>query len=346
MNVRRLQSIAVAAIVAGAAVATAFGRGVPAGILPHPIVTPIGAPILHTPPPLPIPPLLHPTPTPSALPGFPQPQSNVRAPGSIVPLSELPRLPMRTAMNTLHPGQRQIQAATGATILLTASGSTSCGITAGDNFTVGCTADWQSSGLTGGDTFQDYYIAPNVADGTAGTTVGGGYGAPSGSVHATALSVAGVYTFGVLDTTTNQWVAVIYINVSVNYNFGVYQDAFHTQLISQFAAGTSSAAYIYATNITPSDFYVVYIESTSINPVCIFSAPVQSSYTANALCQPNLSSGEQAPGGNLSVTWPISSTQPAGTYSVVLFDKTTNERIAQQQISVTGPSGETMLLYP
>ncbi len=345
MNVRRLQSLSVAAIVAVAAVATAFGRGVPARIVPHPIVTPIGVPIFHTPPPLPIP-TLHPTPTPSALPGFPQANSNVRAPGSIVPLSELPRLPMKSAMNTLHPGQRRIQAATGATVLLTASGSANCAITAGDNFTVGCTADWQSSGLTGGDTFQDYYIAPNVADGTAGTAVGGGYGAPNGNVHATTLSVAGVYTFGVLDTTTNKWVAVIYINVGVTYNFGVYQDAFHTQLISQFAAGSSSAAYIYATNLTPSDFYVVYIESTSINPVCIFSAPVQSSYATNGLCQPNLSSGEQAPGGNLAVTWTISATQAAGTYSVVLFDKTTNQRISQQQISVTGPSGETMLLYP
>jgi len=345
MNVRRLQSLTVAAIVAVAAVATAFGRGVPARIVPHPIVTPIGVPIFHTPPPLPIP-TLHPTPTPSALPGFPQANSNVRAPGSIVPLSELPRLPLKSAMNTLHPGERRIQAATGATVLLTASGSANCAITAGDNFTVGCTADWQSSGLTGGDTFQDYYIAPNVADGTAGTAVGGGYGAPNGNVHATTLSVAGVYTFGVLDTTTNKWVAVIYINVSVTYNFGVYQDAFHTQLISQFAAGSSSAAYIYATNLTPSDFYVVYIESTSINPVCIFSAPVQSSYATNGLCQPNLSSGEQAPGGNLAVTWTISATQAAGTYSVVLFDKTTNQRISQQQISVTGPSGETMLLYP
>uniref|UniRef100_E6Q477 Uncharacterized protein n=1 Tax=mine drainage metagenome TaxID=410659 RepID=E6Q477_9ZZZZ len=347
MNVRRLQSFAVAAIVAAAAVATAFGRGVPARIVPHPIVTPIGVPIFHTPPPLPLPPFHTPiprptlTPLPPAFGGGPS-----TLPGALVPLSMLPPLPARTMANTATPGRRQIQAATGASIIVTESGNANCNNSAGDVFAVGCTVRWRSGGLSGGDTFQDYYIAPNVADGTVATAVGTNYGAPQGGSHTLTTTVAGIYVFAVYDVTQGKWAAVVYINVSATYDLKVYQDAFHTQEIYQFAAGSSTAAYVYATNLTPSDYYVVYIESTSVNPVCVFSAPIQSSYAVNGLCQPNLSNGEQAPGGNLSVTWNISPTQAAGTYSVVLYDKTQNERLAQVQISVTGPSGQTMLLTP
>ena len=346
MNVRRLQSLAVAAILAAAAVATAFGRGgVPARIVPHPIVTPIGVPILHTP--LPLPPFRTPvplsTPTPFKPPFGGGPST---LPGAIVPLSMLPPLPARSPVNTATPGRRQIQAATGATIIVTESGNANCSNSAGDVFAVGCTVRWRSGGLSGGDTFQDYYVAPNVADGTAATAVGGNYGAPQGGNHTLNVSVAGVYVFAVYDVTQGKWAAVVYINVSATYDLKVYQDSFHTQEIYQFAAGSSVAAYIYATNLTPSDYYVVYIESTSVNPACVFSAPIQSSYAPNGLCQPNLSSGAQAPGGSLAVTWSISPTQAAGTYSVVLFDKTQNERLAQVQVSVTGSSGQTMVLTP
>ncbi len=346
MNVRRLQSLAVAAILAAAAVATAFGRGgVPARIVPHPIVTPIGMPILHTP--LPLPPFRTPvplsTPTPFKPPFGGGPST---LPGAIVPLSMLPPLPARSIANTATPGRRQIQAATGASIVVAETGNANCSNSIGDDFAVGCKIRWQAEGLSGGDTFHNYYIAPNVADGTAATAVGGNYGAPQSGTHTLTTSVAGIYVFAVYDVTQGKWAAVVYINVSATYDLKVYQDAFHTQEIYQFAAGSSVAAYIYATNLTPSDYYVVYIESTSINPVCIFSAPVQSSYAANGLCQPNLSSGAQAPGGNLAVTWSISPTQAAGTYSVVLYDKTQNERLAQVQVSVTGSSGQTMVLTP
>lgn len=266
--------------------------------------------------------------------------------GSVVPLSLLPPLPQRTTANG-YQRRVHIQAATGATLNITPNGgNANCVLSVGTLIVVNCDVFVQSSGLTGGDTFQDYDIAPNVADGTAGTAISGTYTNGNNPTSDVTLGAAGVWVFGTLDVTTNKWVAVVYVTVSESFVLRVYQDSFHTQETYQFAAGTSSSAYIYATNLTASDYYVVYAESTSINPHCVFSSPIQSSMPANALCQPNLSVGQQAPGGNLQVAWAIAANLPAGTYSIALFDKTTNQRVAQVQVSVTGSSGAVMLLHP
>lgn len=269
-----------------------------------------------------------------------------RPKGSVVPLSLLPRLPLRTSANS-YSRRVHILAATGATLTVAPDfGNPNCVLSVGTLIVVNCDVFVQSSGLTGGDTFQDYYIAPNVADGTAGTALSATYTNGNNPNDNVTLNSAGLWVFGTLDVTTGKWVAVVYVTVSESFVLRVYQDSFHTQETYQFAAGTSESAYIYATNLTASDYYVVYIESTSINPHCVYSAPIQSSMGANALCQPNLSVGQQAPGGNLQVAWPIGATLPAGTYSIALFDKTTNQRVAQVQVSVTGSSGAVMLLHP
>jgi len=310
-------------------------------------VRPIGEPIR---PPIPAPhPRLSPVPEMTTAPTFaPLPTAmpgSGSLPGSFVPLSQLPPLPPKTVSNTVGARTFRPMAASGATVIVTSSGSANCALSVGEIFATGCTVNWRSSGLIAGHTYQDYYISPAVANGQGGTTAGGTYTTASGSSHSQTLSTNGVWVFAVLDRTTGLWATVTYADVGTADSVRVYQDPYHTQETYQFDASSSGYAYVYATNLTASDFYVVYIESTSVDPQCVFVAPAQSpTYTAGQLCNPGNSPGVQAPNGALNVTFPISGSTAAGTYSVVIFDKTSGLRVGQTQISITGSSGFTLSL--
>lgn len=277
-------------------------------------------------------------------------------PGTKVPLSRLPRLAMKTFANTATPknyrGLRPM-AASGAYIDITNTNCANNGAL-GDQFNVGCTLAWFANGLpNNADQLQDYYVYENNANEStaSATAVGGTYPSNGGdTLRNTALNNAGTYIFGVYDTTTSQWVAIIYVNAGQVYALKVYQDPFHTQETYQFDASTSNNAYIYLQNVAQGDYYVVGINQTSVAPNCVFMgpAPLPSPYTypANQLCNLTLSTGVQAAGGDLSVTWPIQAGLAAGTYSVEVYDLTVGQRVAQVQVSVTGASGVVIITKP
>jgi len=342
---KRLTSVLAALFCIGTVAAVAFAQQVQPIDKPHapPIVRPTVAPVVPAP-------TFAPTPTfapmPTAVPGQP-PGGFGQMPGTLVPLSQLPPLPPQNSSNTTVPGiHMRTLSATGASIAVTSSG-TGCTNSVGTLFALGCTVNWQATGLVTGDHFTDYIISPAVANGQGGTITGtAGYAGPTGTSHASALNVTGLYVFATLDTTTGKWATLTYVNVGAAYVVRVYQDSFHTQEGYQFDVSSSTAAYFYAQNLTASDYYVVYVESTSVTPQCVFVAPAASpAATAGQLCNPGNSTGVQAPGGALNVTFPITSALAAGTYSVVLYDKTQSERLGQVQISLTGSGGGRISLY-
>lgn len=312
------------------------------------------------------------------------------APGTKVPLSRLPKLPPRTAMNTILPsetlhGRRyklfgaavfgahsrmHPHAANGTTIQFyaTAAACTNAG-TVGALYTVGCALQWQAVNLdnfSSTDSFQQYYIASNSTTATASGTAGAPVAADNGNrpVQTTTLSTAGTWTFGVYDVTAQEWVAVAYANAGNTFSIGVYQDSFHLNQSYQFDVSSSAAAYIYLTGLAPADFYVVYVTRTGDTPNCVMISPnsnptpvPQPTPTGSAtglICNPSNSAGQQAPNGVLPVTWALSSTLEAGTYSVAVYDcdiacnasGATGTLLGQVQVSLTGSGGVTIITKP
>ncbi len=274
--------------------------------------------------------------------------------GTKVPISRLPRLPMKTLANTATPKNYRTlrpMAASGAYIDITA---TNCGGSGslGDQFNVGCQLAWQSLNNTNGDTKQDYYIFENNGNEftSSATAAGGTYTGTAGNGHNTTMTNQGTYIFGTYDVTAGQWSSIIYVNAGQVFGIKVYQDPFHTQETYQFDASTSNNAYIYLQNVAQGDYYVVGVNRTGAAPQCVFMgpAPLPSpySYPSNQLCNLTLSTGVQAPGGNLSVTWPITAGLSAGTYSVEVYDLTAGTRLGQVQVSVTGSSGLVLITKP
>ncbi len=273
--------------------------------------------------------------------------------GARVPLSMLPTLPMRTELTTVHPGRgrmsvRRPMSATGATISV--SNGAGCSNTVGTLFNTGCTVNWQSSSLTPTtDTYQDYYVVPsNGLETTASATAAGGtYSAAAGSSHSLALSTAGTYILAVYDVSKGLWATVVYINAGPTFSIKVYQDPYHSVETYQYDVSSSGSAYVDVKNVTASDYYVVYVESTSINPSCQFISPPQTPAAgAGQTVQPCQFSGAAGSRRRASVTWPLSTSIPAGTYSVVVYDKTLGQRLGQVQVALTGAAGKLILVYP
>lgn len=281
--------------------------------------------------------------------------------GTKVPLACLPRLPQKTSRNTATPsltaasthGRLHPMAATGATIDLTSGAA--CG-TSGALYAVGCSLTWEATNnadWSATDTFQDYYVPPNA---TTATAVGATY-TTTPVPHVTVLSLQGTYAFFVYDTTQQIIVSIVYANAGQSFQIGVYADPYHTDPSYQFNVNTDTAAYIYLPNVSTSDVYVAYVLSTSVNTYCVFITPAATPQPgtpipmptgpANSLlCNPATSVGEAAPGGTLSLTWPLNNAYPAGTYSVVVFDKTANQAVGQVQVSLTGFTNYGFLLHP
>lgn len=281
------------------------------------------------------------------------------ADGTKVPLVRLPRLPVKSPMNTATPKHHTLlrpMAATGATIDFSGTALQNSCILAGsigDQFNTGCVLQWNSINLSpAGHTYQDYEIAQNNGNEllASATAVGGSYSGTGGGLHNTTLSSAGTYIFGVYDVTASTWVAVVYVNAGQVFTVKVYQDAFHTQEEYQFSASSSSDAFIYLQNVSQSDYLVVGVSQTAVNPNCVFIAPAPLpspySYPANQLCQLTASTGVQAPGGNLAITWPLNSSYTAGTYSVEVYDLTAGQRLGQVQVAITSASGIALNMYP
>lgn len=293
--------------------------------------------------------------------------------GQKVRLVRLPRLPIKTAFNTIRPGKGHHGgryrpfAATGATIQVTAAAACTTGGTVGDLFNEGCELTIQAanmSGWSGSDSYQYYVVPPNS---TTATEIGGSGGGcspttdpwtagspPSCASASTTLSQQGTYAFLVYDTTARVFAAAIYVNAGQVFNIEIFQDAFHTQQAYQFNINSSTAAYVYLANVAPSDHYVVYVESTGVNVYCAYLAPTgtvngstprPTGSPGKLLCNPATSNvtGVQAPSGSLSLTWQFASTLEAGTYSVLVYDQDANETMGQVQVSLTSSSGVSIL---
>jgi hypothetical protein len=281
-------------------------------------------------------------------------------PGQKVPLSCFPALPLKSTANTATPkvtakGARfHPLAATGATIDLTAGGN--CGST-GALYAIGCSLTWEATNngdWSQTDLYEDYQILPNS---TTATLVSGlPYLYNGASSHTTTLSTQGTYSFFVYDMTAQVIVSIVYANAGQSFSIGVYQDPYHTQASYQFNVNTSSAAYIYLPDVSTNDTYVVYIMSTSVNTYCVYvtpnstpapaaPSPMPSGAVSSLICNPANSPGIQAPSGQLSLTWSLNNNYQAGTYSVVVYDKTAGQTVGQVQVSITGFQQYGFLLY-
>jgi hypothetical protein len=262
--------------------------------------------------------------------------------GQQVPLTALAPLPPKSASNTAYFGTmgqgRHTMSATGADInYFTDITNSSCASAVGTLIPVGCDIVWQSGGLSGTDTWQDYYVS---AGSTTATTSGGTYTGTSGAQHTSPNLTAGTWVFGTYDKTASKWISVIYVSANSTTVFGSYADSGATIPQTQFTAANGTNVYANATGLTQGQSYVVYVESTSVNPTCTYVAP-PGSVTANTLCNPNTSSGIVAVVGAqssaaITAVWPLSSTTPTGTYSLVLYNLTTQTRLAMRQVSIKG----------
>ncbi|HTV92803.1 MAG TPA: hypothetical protein VMG98_08820 [Verrucomicrobiae bacterium] len=281
--------------------------------------------------------------------------------GQQVPLSCFGAFPAKTTANTGTPratakGARYHPlAATGATIDLTAGAG--CGTT-GALYAIGCSMGWEATNngdWSQTDTYEDYYVPPTAV--TATLVSAGPYAYNAATAHTTTLSTQGTYSFFVYDTTAQVIVSIVYVNAGQSFSIGVYQDPYHTSAEYQFNVNTSSAAYIYLPDVSTNDDYVVYVESTSVNTFCVYLTPnsTPAPYSPsppptgapNALiCNPANSPGIAAPSGQLSLTWSLNNNYPAGTYSVVVYDKTAGTTLGQVQVSITGFQQYGFVLFP
>ncbi len=234
-----------------------------------------------------------------------------------------------------------------------------------------CSATWTSSNLGREYTtpqthsFQDYVLAPGMTAPTAvGTTYSGTTNAPG---HAQNFTQAGVYVFGVYDTATQDWVALLYVEVSPALALLTYSDSSYSTLQETYTLGNT--VYIKATGLTPNHGYAIGIENTSESGQCVWiapnnppltsltSGPTGGGATGSHLCDfsvTNISTGMNAAGSNaLNFPWvtfngtitnfnnsyPV--TMKPGTYTVVLFDATNGVRVRQRQISFVGTNAMT-----
>lgn len=280
--------------------------------------------------------------------------------GQKAPLSCFPALPIKNSMNTGTPkatakgGRFHPLAATGATVDLTAAAN--CGST-GALYAIGCSLTWEATNngdWSTTDSYADYQVLPNSTTATLVGTNGYAFNAPT--AHVTTLSTQGTYAFFVYDVTAKVIVSIVYVNAGQSFSIGVYQDPYHTQASYQFNVNTSSAAYIYLPDVSTNDTYVVYVMSTSVNSYCVYvtpnstpapasPSPMPSGAVASLLCNPTNSAGIQAPSGQLSLTWSLNNGLQAGTYSVVVYDKTAGQTVGQVQVSLTGFQQYGFLLY-
>ena len=259
--------------------------------------------------------------------------------GHIVPLARLPRLPARTPLDTagrLHPMDANGN-------YLTVTTETGCGTTVGNIYNTGCEIATQfvdgPAYATGGDTLEDFYIPANstnaVVDSTC--TTGNNPYTRNAPQECTTLSTPGVWVFGTLDVTKNAWITVAYLPVGASVYLDTYSDQFDTSESSQFTAASGTDVYVKAVGLSASDRYEVYVESTSVSPTCVFSAPEESPAAplVKQLCNPAHDTGDlTAPAGVLNVAWPLSAANGTGTYSVVVYDLTAQQRVVQRQVSL------------
>ncbi|HTW83017.1 MAG TPA: hypothetical protein VMD91_02980 [Candidatus Sulfotelmatobacter sp.] len=153
--------------------------------------------------------------------------------------------------------------------------------------------------------------------------------------NAAASAYSGIWAIAVKNTATGNFEAVAYTVVIGTLNFSTYSNAGMTTVANDFASG--STAYVQATGLNPAHFYDFGFINTSGNGLpCVYTIPSGTQNYNNAVCFTNGAAGVLPTNQSFSGQWttPASGTNAAGTYSVELYDATTNDMISQQQVSV------------
>jgi len=267
---------------------------------------------------------------------------------SHVYLSQLPALPRESEANTMRPSKKSLRpmAANGDSI--TIDSFYDCGSGQGQDYAEGCVILWRFNANvgTGSDELEDCY-APSDEPNTVADCSSEHTGNPW---EITTLNTSGTWVFGTYDTTTGKWLAVVYLPVSGSVYLDTFSDQFDKTESGAFTASNSTDVYIEATGLTAgSEKYEVYVEYTSVSPYCVFTAPAESPAAplTNQLCNPQTDTGNlTTSNGTLQVAWPLSTGDPGGTYSIVLWDVTAGERLAQREVTVSGSSAGTMTVTP
>ena len=260
-------------------------------------------------------------------------------------LGQLPALPARNVTNTQRPDGKRRFAANGDGIQINLQ--TGCGANQGQLYAVGCEIQWKfqagpGANPPGTDELEDCYAPATQPNTVADCSAPYKGAAPN---ETTTLSTAGVWVFGTLDTTSGNWLYVVYLPVGNEVYLDTFSDQFYQNESGQFTISSSTTVYIEATGLTGgSERYEVYVEYTSVSPYCVWTAPSESPAPAsNALCNPANDSGQlNAPNGTLTVQWPLSASYSPGTYSIVVYDVTAGQRLAEREVSLNGGGSVTL----
>src|SRR5579872_2854030 len=252
-------------------------------------------------------------------------------------------------------GHRRIASASGGTIVLTGD-STIYQIydatLSYNNFNY-----IQCAGLTPNATYR-YLIFP--PDGTSYTSSSfwtdnngtcGGYfplyfGTPYNNAPApgTAPPYSGVWTFVAQNTNTNTYDSVVYVVVLASTNFQTYSDAGLLHPAVDFHPGDT--VYASASNLNTAHTYAFgWVYTGAANLPCVYSVPTSSTTKPGTCFVAGSTGGTAVPTGQMTVGWSTGAAPSIGTYTVQLFDATTNDLIGTQQISIE-PSTINWTLTP
>ncbi|MDB5040087.1 MAG: hypothetical protein JWN27_813 [Candidatus Eremiobacteraeota bacterium] len=146
---------------------------------------------------------------------------------------------------------------------------------------------------------------------------------------------SGVWAIAVQNQATLAFEAVAYTVVIGTLNFATFSDPGYSVKSNDFTSG--STVYVSASGLNPAHFYAFGFVNTSGNSLpCVGSIPPGASNSNNATCFLANANGILPASGTVSgqFTMPAAGANAAGTYSVQLFDATTNDLISTQQISL------------
>ncbi|HEX3465269.1 MAG TPA: hypothetical protein VHS78_14570 [Candidatus Elarobacter sp.] len=208
---------------------------------------------------------------------------------------------------------------------------------------------------TGGGTLYPFWAQVYLQTPLQGSVSSGGTTSdPTGTFNGVAnprsgtdSPYSGVWAIAAQNATTNAFEAVAYTVMVGTLNFNTYSDAGYSAKSADFTSG--STVYVSASGLNPSHFYAFGFVNTSGNGLpCVYSFPTGAQNSSNATCFLAGATGILPTNGTLTGQFPTPASGPnaAGTYSVQLFDATTNDLISTQQISLNPSSVAWNALQP
>ena len=180
-------------------------------------------------------------------------------------------------------------------------------------------------------------LYPYWAQATLSTPLGGTGIVADGTAdpNGTAAAYSGVWAIAAQNTATSDYEAVAYTVVIGTLNFSTFSNAGFTTVANDFTSGAT--AYVKASGLNPAHFYDFGFINTSLDPLpCVYTIPSGSQNVNNSVCFEAGAAGVLPTSGSFNGQWttPATGTNAAGTYSVELYDATTNDLISTQQVSV------------